>query len=98
MSNHSYDNKFFARALAILLGLAMVTLFLVFADYSRLAQEKKALEKDTLAPLEVDYKLAQEVLDTIEDYYLVNKLDTKQIKVIKLSKYKIDTIKINHGN
>jgi hypothetical protein len=98
MNNRGYDNVFFIRAISILLGLAMIALFLVFADYGKILKEKQELEKkDTLTPLEVDYKLAQEVLDTIEDYYLVNKLDTKQIKVIKLSKYKIDTITIKDG-
>lgn len=99
MSNETFDNKFFIRAICILFIMCFITLILTFADYGRVVKENKTLqEKDTLAALDVDYKLVQEIMDTIEGYYLVNKLDTKQIKIIKLNKCKIDTIKINHGN
>ncbi len=97
MSNHTYDNKFFIRAVSILLGLAMVTLFLVFVDYSNLKKEKDALEKAPMEKISLDNKEIQLILDTIEDYYLVNKKDTKLIRTIKLDKTKIDTIVIKHG-
>lgn len=98
MSNETFDNKFFVRAMSILFIMCFITLILTFADYGRVVKENKTLqEKDASVVLDVNYKLAQEVMDTIQGYYLVNKLDTKQIKVIKLSKCKIDTIKINHG-
>ncbi len=98
MSNRGYDNVFFIRAISILLGLAMVTLFLVFADYSNLKKEKQALEKAPMEKINLDTKEIQLILDTIEDYYLVNKKDTKLIRTIKLDKTKIDTIVIKHGN
>lgn len=101
MSNKDYDNKFFARAMAIMFVLCFVTLMLTFIDYGNLKQKKETLEKEKNEGAwdnkNLDYVLAQEVLDTIEDYYLVNKLDTKLIKTIKLQKSKIDTITIKHG-
>ena len=98
MSNRSYDNKVFGTAVSILFGLALITLFLVFADYSNLKKEKDALEKAPMEKISLDNKEIQLILDTIEDYYLVNKKDTKLIRTIKLDKTKIDTIVIKHGN
>jgi len=47
-----------------------------------------------MIPSRVDLKLAEQVLDTIEDYYLVNKADRRTVKVLCLEKTKIDTITI----
>ena len=43
---------------------------------------------------QVSIEMAQEILDTIEDYYIVNKLDKRTVKVLRLEKIKIDTITI----
>lgn len=98
---NNYDNKFFVRAITIMFGLCFLTLMITFMDYGRVNKEKEKLEKEkkdgTWDVQNSDYKLAQQVLDTIENYYLVNKLDTKLVKRIKVEKAKIDTIIIKHG-
>jgi len=97
MSNRSYDNRVFGTAVSILLGLSVLALFLVFVDYSNLKKEKDALEKAPMESISLDNKEIQLILDTIEDYYLVNKKDTRLIRTIKLDKTKVDTIIIKHG-
>ena len=101
MSNKDYDNRFFSITMSALFILCFITLILTFMDYGKVKKEKDTLEAEKKKALwdnqNADYKLAQQVLDTIEDYYLVNKLDTKLIKRVKIEKSKIDTIIIKNG-